>query len=372
MSDKAYILGVDDEETNRAILEEIFEDNYEVICVADGQSCLDLLEVRKPDLILLDVNMPGLNGLDTCSRIREHADMADLPVIFVSALSTQEERLAGYEAGGDDYVTKPFVSAELVAKVELALKLKAEKSGLKATSDSAMSMAMTAMSNASEMGVVLRFLQDSFECTGYHELAKKVFEYTDQFGVSSSLVIKQGDEIITLFSDGIEKPLEASALEALQSRGRIYSFGNKIIFNDERASLLAKEIPDDEEKVGRIKDHLAVLLDGVCARLRGIEMENELAAKRQALTDAITSTHIEIEAIDKIHRQQQAGVTHELSDIAQNLDSAFMSLGLTQEQEEYLINIVSQAEKNTDVLYKKSIELDERFSSILSKLKSVL
>ena len=372
MPNNPYLLGVDDESTNRLILEEIFEDLYELECVENGNACLDSIAVRRPDLILLDVNMPGLDGLEVCQKIRNNPETVDIPVIFVSALATPEERLAGYEAGGDDYVTKPFDSDELVAKVELTLKLGSEKNNLKEASDSAMKMAMTAMTNASEMGMVLRFLQDSFECQNYHELTEKAFEYTNQFGVPSSIIIKQNDELITLFSDGLERPLETSALEVLQSRGRIYTFGNKVIFNGERVSLLIKELPDDEEKIGRLKDHFAVLLDGICARLRGIELETELAKKKQALSEAISVTHVEIEEIDKIHRAQQIGVGEELSNIAKNLEEAFMTLGLSDDQESFLLEIVTAAEKNTEVLYEKGVELDKRFAAILGKLQSVL
>jgi len=373
MSEKTYILGVDDEELNRVILEEIFEDNYEFICVDNGNECLQKIEQRMPDLVLLDVNMPGLSGLDVCKTLREKADAVNLPIIFVSALASDEERLAGYEAGGDDYVTKPFHAEELVAKVEATIRQAKERLKLKEASASATSAAMMAMTSASELGIAVQFMQDSFDCSNYTELWQKALEKISLYGVGASLFIKQADESIKLFSDGIERPLEMAVFEQLKSKGRVYSFGNKFILNGDRASLLIRNLPDGEEdKVGRLRDHLMVMLEAIDARLQAIENEVRIEQRHQSLKRIIDVTQEEVTEIDKIYRQQQAGVSQELSDIMANLEASFFSLGLTDEQEMFLLDVIKNAEKNTEELYKKGLELDERFATILTNLRSEL
>jgi len=373
MSDKTYILGVDDEELNRVILEEIFEDDYEFICVDSGKDCLQKIEQRMPDLVLLDVNMPGLSGLEVCKTLREGFDTANLPIIFVSALASDEERLAGYEAGGDDYVTKPFHAEELVAKVEAAIRQAKERLKLKEASTSATSAAMMAMTSASELGIAVQFMQDSFECSTYTELWEKTIEKVSLFGVGASLFVKQADESIKFFSDGIERPLEMTVFEQLKSKGRVYSFADKFILNGERASLLIRNIPDgDDDKAGRLRDHLMVMLEAIDARLQAIENEIKISERHQALKRIIDVTQEEVTEIDQIYRQQQAGVSQELSDIMGNLEAAFISLGLTDEQENFLLNVIKTAENNTEELYKKGLELDERFAMILTNLRSEL
>lgn len=368
-----YILGVDDEPTNRMILEEIFENKIELVCVESGQACLNSVAERKPDLLLLDVSMPGMSGLEVCKTLRANSDTTDLPIIFVSALGSADERLAGYEAGGDDYISKPFVPKELLAKVEVTVKQHNAKRELKESSGYAMQTAMTAMTNAAELGLIVRFLQDSFNCKNVDELANTAFACVAQYDVEASLIVQQGEMDISLFSDNIERPLETAAVELLRTKGRIFTHGNKIIFNGNRASLLIKNLPDDDDdKVGRLRDHFAVLLDGLDARLESLEIEKELAERENALRNAIESTQAEIIAIDDIHRSQQVGVVEELSNIAKNVDEAFMTLGLTSEQEDSLMGIITQAEANTEVLYSKGVELDKRFNNIISQLKSVV
>lgn len=373
MTNNTYLLGVDDEATNRAILEEIFEGELELECVDSGQACLDSISKRVPDIILLDVSMPGMSGLEVCKKIREDGDNQDIPIIFVSALASADEKLAGYEAGGDDYVTKPFDPDELQAKVEVAVKQAQAKAELKESSTFAMNTAMTAMSSSAEQGLIVRFLQESFLCRNLEDLANKAFECTSEYGVTASIVIENLERGIIVFTDDkIERPLEEAAIEQLRSRGRIFTLGSKMIVNGNRASLLIRNLPDDEDKVGRLRDHLAVLLDGIDSRLVAIELEQELVTKQQKLSMVIEETQNDIAAIDEIYRNQQVGVVQELSNIVQNLDEEFMTLGLTDEQEQSLVDVVAKAEKNTEALYKKGIELDGRFNKIIKKLKEVI
>ena len=88
MNDKAFILCVDDEPINIVIMEELLAENYELESVTSGKACLAAIERRQPDLVLLDVNMPGLDGLEACATLRNNPATMRVPIIFVSALAT--------------------------------------------------------------------------------------------------------------------------------------------------------------------------------------------------------------------------------------------------------------------------------------------
>ena len=126
MNSKPLILCVDDEPVNLTIMEELLQDNYELSIVKSGESCLQQVDIQKPDLILLDVNMPEMDGLETCARLKADAETAEIPIIFVSALASQAELMAGYEAGGDDYITKPFSEEILQKRFRSCLQVSAE------------------------------------------------------------------------------------------------------------------------------------------------------------------------------------------------------------------------------------------------------
>ncbi len=115
--DSPRILIVDDEPRNRMILEELLEE-FEIWTAASGQEALEQVPQIKPDVILLDVMMPHLDGFEVCRQLRAQPEHADTTIIFVSGKAMAEERKAGLEAGADDYVTKPFNHDELLAKIE--------------------------------------------------------------------------------------------------------------------------------------------------------------------------------------------------------------------------------------------------------------
>ena len=121
MGSKALILCVDDEPVNLTIMEELLQDSYELSTVMSGESCLQQVDKQRPDLILLDVNMPEMDGLETCTRLKSNIETTEIPIIFVSALASQAELMAGYEAGGDDYITKPFSEEILQRKLQILL-----------------------------------------------------------------------------------------------------------------------------------------------------------------------------------------------------------------------------------------------------------
>jgi signal transduction histidine kinase len=115
---------VDDHPTNIVILQEILDDAYVLATAASGEEALAMAPDFQPALILLDIMMPGIDGYETCRRIRALPPLRHMKIIMVSANGMLSERLQGYAAGADDYITKPFDAAELLAKVRVYLRLK--------------------------------------------------------------------------------------------------------------------------------------------------------------------------------------------------------------------------------------------------------
>ncbi|MDB6048717.1 MAG: DNA-binding response regulator, LuxR family protein [Pseudomonas sp.] len=117
-AEKGVILIVDDTPENLALLSDALEDaGYLVLVALDGISALNRIQRRRPDLILLDALMPGLDGFETCRQIKSQPDTAAIPVLFMTALTDSEHVVKGFEAGAIDYVTKPIECNEVLARV---------------------------------------------------------------------------------------------------------------------------------------------------------------------------------------------------------------------------------------------------------------
>jgi hypothetical protein len=120
----ACILLVDDYEINLATLEAILDpDGYEIHCVSDGVSACEAVLRLRPDLVLLDVMMPGMDGYEVCRRIRSMPEVESVPVIMVTALSDRDSWIAGIAAGADDFISKPLSGNELRARVRTVVRL---------------------------------------------------------------------------------------------------------------------------------------------------------------------------------------------------------------------------------------------------------
>lgn len=122
--DKQTVLIVDDAPDSIDILREIFRDDYFVKAVNSGETAVDVIASGlRPDIILLDVSMPGIDGYETCRRLKADAATKDIPVIFVSAKIAIEDEIRGFEAGAADYIIKPFSSPIVRARVRNHLAL---------------------------------------------------------------------------------------------------------------------------------------------------------------------------------------------------------------------------------------------------------
>jgi two-component system sensor histidine kinase/response regulator len=112
------ILAVDDNPTNLDVLFDIFDNtNFVVSFVTDGESCLELANSDSPDLILLDVMMPGMDGFEVCRRLKAHEKTQHIPIIFMTALTDTVSKVKGFELGAVDYITKPIQPEEVLARV---------------------------------------------------------------------------------------------------------------------------------------------------------------------------------------------------------------------------------------------------------------
>jgi len=114
------VLVVDDDAPSRKMIGFLLrEEGYTVLSAGSGPEALALLDKEMPDLVILDVMMPGMDGLEVCRRIRR---IADLPIIFLSAKGEMADRVAGLDSGGDDYLPKPFEPTELLARVRAVMR----------------------------------------------------------------------------------------------------------------------------------------------------------------------------------------------------------------------------------------------------------
>ncbi|NES01485.1 MAG: response regulator [Okeania sp. SIO2F4] len=119
-----YILVVDDAPANlKVIVQTLTDEGYEVTTAITGERALKQISYDLPDLILLDIQMPGIDGFETCKTLKENPQTKDIPIIFMTALSDSESIVKGFNLGAVDYITKPFQAVEVLARVKTHIHL---------------------------------------------------------------------------------------------------------------------------------------------------------------------------------------------------------------------------------------------------------
>jgi len=119
---RSLLLVDDDPETLTLLQAKLAKEPFELLTAVEGESALNIVRTQKPDLVVLDVNLPGLSGLEVCRSIRSDKDTRDIPIIILSGRSEEIDRVLGLEFGADDYVTKPFNPQELILRINNVLK----------------------------------------------------------------------------------------------------------------------------------------------------------------------------------------------------------------------------------------------------------
>jgi CheY-like chemotaxis protein len=118
------ILVADDTSTNLELMDSILGSDHEILVATHGQEAIELARAELPDLILMDVMMPGMDGYEACRQLKADACTSHIPVLFLTALADMDALVKGFEAGGVDFVTKPFRPEELQARVRTHIALK--------------------------------------------------------------------------------------------------------------------------------------------------------------------------------------------------------------------------------------------------------
>ncbi|HMV01209.1 MAG TPA: hypothetical protein PKD04_09015, partial [Rhodocyclaceae bacterium] len=244
---------------------------------------------------------------------------------FVSANDDLDSRLAAYEAGGEDFIVKPFDPLELQNKVKVAQRLIAEKHSLREQAGFAQRTALSAMTSMGELGVVLQFLSKSFACGSSEELGREMLAALQQYDLQGAVQLRLGAEEINLSPNGVNIPLEVGILTHVRASGRIFQFKTRAAFNYGGVTVMLNNLPlDDPDKVGRIRDNVAILAEGADARLQAIGVERENRRRQQGVVEALPQVHDALESLQDSYRRTSFHLTQHMIEFQEALMKSFV------------------------------------------------
>lgn len=266
------ILLVDDVEDNLDLLREIFEDEtYDIFIARDGAQALQAIRNIQPDVILLDVLMPQIDGIEVCRRLKADPELETIPVLMISALGQDHDVIRGLEAGAQDYISKPFSAPIVRAHVRAALRGKANQDMIRRMNERLAEMCNTAhefVDNVShEFRTPLTVIRE-FASIVRDGLAGDVSDEQRQY---LDIVINRADDLGIMVDDMLDiSKLEAGILRISRRECRIDEIIERVRTTLERKAAIAEasltfeidpDLPEvycDPEKIGRVLINLVV------------------------------------------------------------------------------------------------------------------
>lgn len=371
MSETEKILVVDDDSFTHELFEEMLAERYSLLHAQNGRDAQMIAAVEHPDLILLDVEMPDLDGYEVCRRLRSEG--TDVPIIFVSGCDAIEDRLRGYDAGGDDYVVKPFERQELLAKVARLLNVGVERRNLGAMASSASQAALAAMTSMGEMGVLLQSLQSFNACLDHAALADAALAGLRLYSLRGVVQIRAAAGDLTRTEQGEASPLETSVITHMAGMERIVQFRNRLAINYPHVTVMVSDLPlEDADRCGRLRDHLAVL--GESAEVRATAIDGAIAARRRNdgirhVIDAIIGT---LGEVDAAQRRSRADTQLAIDAFNFRMVEAFATVALSDAQEEMMSAIVAAGLDSILSAQSAEVDLQNRLSLVIAELRSLV
>lgn len=367
------VLIVDDDPFVQKVLSKVLQPSYQVILAASGEEAVEKAQSHLPQSILLDVEMPGMNGYETCDLLKCLPSTKEIPVIFISGKSSVRERLLGYESGGEDYMVKPPEAEELLAKVGVSVKNYKRIKMLDSSASSANDLAHIALKTQGDMGTVIQYIEQVGVIPSYDVLAKKLLDTCQNYGLSAVVGMNTHEKENAFYSThGEVSQLEKDVIELKSREHRFVDFGKRTLINYSRMSLLIKNMPiEDMDLYGRIKDLFPPILAASNAHL--ISLINRASIRE---VNALVSQSVQV--IDEKLGSLQTSIGQAVDEFVGSakedyfsMEKSLLKLGLEPDQEEHIMEMFSQNLDRSTALANTQQELSEAFDRI-SKLLHIV
>lgn len=344
---------------------------YNIIAAADGVRALTKLEESNDniDIVLSDIMMPHMDGYEFCAKMKQNPRFTDIPFIFVSMLSSLDEKLKGYEVGGDDYLTKSAPPEELAKKVQALLAIRKRNRELKVDANESHQAAIAALVYSSDLGKLLGFVNDVLQVKSFESLSERLFTMTRDLGLRTSILYKTPQGALSFGDSGEVSPLEVDIIGSASTQNRFTDFGCRTIVNHDTFSLLIKNMPIDKpEKCRQIKETLSSPCNAIEAKVQNL-LAGDTRTQRKAVLDNAQKT---LDEIRNSFQKLQAASNAALLNTIDEIDASIKQLGLTQSQEQNIHTITQANMKKLKNILDESKALSGKFVDVKTTLGQIL
>ncbi|MCF6281907.1 MAG: response regulator transcription factor [Candidatus Polarisedimenticolaceae bacterium] len=269
------LLIIEDDTTSQLMLKGILS-MHKLTIVGTGEEGLEAAK-NGHDLIILDINLPGIDGYEACRQLRQSEQTKLTPIIFLTTCSDLNDRLQAYGVGGNDYISKPFDATELVSKIDFHCELVEKHKQTNNDISNARRLLMEVQTSAAKIQSISRFIQTTLFCHDIDSLYRQFFRTANEIGLDCILRIESSAGTKTRSScDGIST-LEQEILDMSGNMKHIHTFGqDRAIYRWRHAAMLTRKVSD-------MIDILAIFMDALEAGIKAVDNESKLLQKVEEL-----------------------------------------------------------------------------------------
>ncbi|WP_370981027.1 PleD family two-component system response regulator [Agaribacterium sp. ZY112] len=367
---KLKITVIDDSAEDIHLLLSILKDDYQINAAKSAKQAFELFKQQKPDVVLLDVNMPDMDGYEACKIIKEDPELNSIDVIFLSANDSTDEIIRGLELGALDYIVKPYDSELLLQKVRSATSRVKSTHQLKEQADQANQIVYTMLSESAGLSTTINYFRNCFSANDLNDLMKATLSAFNDINLNAALYFHIGNQRLAFTSNGDPTMLEQELLERFSAYEQpFFEQGERMFVVQEHLVLLIKNMPTDNEKRGSLKDHLMTLLEGCRAKLELFKKLNESSSKKLTqiykAIDEAQSVLANLQSKQEEHKKVSLSI---LDEMVAEVEKSFFSMGLTDTQEHTLLTILSETGTRSLEHMESGLKLDEHIKQCVLNL----
>jgi CheY-like chemotaxis protein len=367
------ILIVDDSPEDIRLLMQELKNQFQITAATSADDALQMISDNLPDLVLMDINLPGTDGYTACSILKDSLETASIDVIFLSSNDSTEEVLKGFNAGASDYLVKPYAPLILLSKIKACIQRRKDHKRLADAAQYAGAVAMSAMSDTGDLGTIVNFLRTSFSIKTAEELCTDICNTLAAFGLDACAHIYLDDLGVFWSTEGAPSEFEVNLIKRIISSPEpIITIGNRLLLIKPGVVLLIKNLPASEDKSARIKDHLMILLEGIVAKIVNLnsqaKLANLLSSNLNRVIKEAKQALIGIRHRQETHKKQSIEI---MEGMVSRVESSFFNMGLTDQQEEQLIEIMTGSVGESLKHFESGLEMDNQINQIIDSLATV-
>lgn len=368
------VYAVDDDPLIQDILRSILEPMCQVRVFDSAESCLRAIAAPPmPDWLLLDIGLPGLDGYQLCRLLKEEVATRKIPVTFISSHDNIEARLKAYDAGGEDFIVKPFEPAELLRKLKVAENFVLTRRNLEQQAQASAALSNIAFASMGDSGVLLQYMS---HLIGWHDervIAAGTLDLLGNFALSGVVQTRIGKRAHTLGPGGEGLPLEVAVLNHLRGMDRVFEFHNRAVFNHGAITIMVNNMPlADSLLCGRIRDSLATAAAAASARLEALAHEESSRRSQQAVIAAFGTIQETLDALTAAELQNRYQISQMIFEFEQQIARTFVGLGLSDDQEAAMEGAVGRFTRQLVEQIDRTGQLQESLQAVSGRLHGLL